>query len=262
MEKYGKIVMICGVGDDGMINFIIYEDEQKMREWYISIILKIVGRQNNAYRIIEIDRYDSKTMKRIKEACGKKIFILDIEVPGKSGLDLAREIRMGGDWLSQMIVVTSHDKMVNWSFRGKMLMLDFISKYSECEENLAEAIKLAYQILTTHKSMTFQLNGELYQVPYQDILYIEKNLDEVTSTIYTKESELEIKQGITSIMEFLQEDPRFMKTHRSCIVNLFNITSVDLVNNIIYFDHKSTPLLSRDKKKELKERISDNSVRV
>jgi len=66
-----------------MINFIIYEDEKKYRELYISIILKIIGRMQYAYKIIEIDKYDKTTMSKINKLVGKKIFILDIEVPGK-----------------------------------------------------------------------------------------------------------------------------------------------------------------------------------
>ena len=39
-----------------MLNFIIYEDEKKYREKYISIILKIVVSMKIAYRIIEIEK--------------------------------------------------------------------------------------------------------------------------------------------------------------------------------------------------------------
>ena len=61
-----------------MINFIIYEDEKKFREKYISIILKLIGGMKIAYRIVEIDHYDKKTMPLLKDLVGKKIYILDI----------------------------------------------------------------------------------------------------------------------------------------------------------------------------------------
>ena len=53
-------------------------------------------------------------------------------------------------------------------------------------------------------------------------------------------------------------DPRFMKTHKSCIVNLYNIDHVDLGNLIIFFNNKEqTSLFSRNYKKELQDRIME-----
>ena len=75
-----------------MVNFIIYEDDKSTRENYISIILKIMGNRKEQYSIIELDKYNSKVTKALN-VVGRKIFILDVEVPGKSGMDLAREIR-------------------------------------------------------------------------------------------------------------------------------------------------------------------------
>lgn len=53
------------------------------------------------------------------------------------------------------------------------------------------------------------------------------------------------------------EDPRFMKVHRSCIINLLNVKSYDITNNKIKFENKETDLIARDKKKELKEKLCE-----
>ena len=245
-----------------MINFIIYEDEKKYREMYISIILKIIGSMQFAYKITEIDKYDKTTMSKINKLVGKKIFILDIEVPGKSGLDLAREIRNSGDWNSQMIVATTHEQLKNATLTSRMLMLDFITKYFDLEDSLKDSLKLCLNILENHKSLNFQYNGELYQIPYNDILYIEKNVDDPYSTIVTKISTIEIKRMIGVLEKDLSDDSRFYRTHRSCIVNIDNITSVELKDNIIWFGKKSTMLLSRDKKAGLKELLENSGEKA
>jgi len=49
----------------------------------------------------------------------------------------------------------------------------------------------------------------------------------------------------------------FVKTHRSCIVNLNNIKHIDFENNIIAFVNKEIDLLSRAHKKNLKERMKE-----
>ena len=243
-----------------MINFIIYEDEKKYRELYISIILKVIGSLQYAYKIIEIDRYDRTTMSKINKLVGKKIFILDIEVPGKSGLDLAREIRNSGDWNSQMIVATTHEQLRNTTLTSRMLMLDFITKYYNLEDSLKECLKICINIVETHQSLNFQYNGELYQIPYNDILYIEKNVDDPYSTIVTRDKNIEIKRTMSTIENDLKEDERFFRTHRSCIINIDNVTSVELKDNIINFGKKSTTLLSRDKKGELKDLLGSKAI--
>lgn len=238
-----------------MINFIIYEDEKKYREKYISIILKLIGGMKLAYRILEFEKYDSTTLSKLKKITGKKIYILDIEVPGKSGLDLAREIRNSGDWLSPMIVVTTHDHLKNTAFTSKMLMLDFISKFYNCEESLKDTLKLSLDIIENHQSLNFQYNGELIQVPYNDILYIEKNVEDLYSTVVTANEKFTIKKSISSIEEELSQDTRFFRTHRSCIVNLDKVTSVELRACTIHFGNINIPLLARDRKSEFKARL-------
>ena len=242
-----------------MINFIIYEDDKKYRELYVSIILKVIGSMQYAYKIVEIDKYDKTTISKINKLIGKKIFIFDIEVPGKSGLDLAREIRHSGDWTSQMIVATTHEQLKNTTLTSRMLMLDFISKYYNLEESLKECLNICLDIIHTHKSLNFQYNGELYQIPYGNILYIEKNVDDPYSTIVTKDKDIEIKRTMSTIEKDLEEDKRFFRSHRSCIINLDNITSIELKDNIINFGNKSTSLLSRDKKSELKELLEEKA---
>lgn len=238
-----------------MLNFIIYEDEKKFREKYISIILKLIGGMKIAYRIVEFDHYDKKTIPQIKGLVGKKVFILDIEVPGKSGLDLAREIRNGGDWESPMIVITTHEQMKTAAFTSRMLMLDFISKFYNCDDNLRDTLKISLDIIKATPSLNFQYNGELVQIPYRDILFIEKNVDDLYSTVVTKSEKIKIKLPISTIEEELKKDSRFFRTHRSCIVNLDKITKVELKNCVMHFGDIESQLLSRDKKSELKIRL-------
>lgn len=238
-----------------MLNFVIYEDEKVFREKYISIILKLIGGMKIAYRIIEFDHCDKRTISQIKDIIGKKIFILDIEVPGKSGLDLAREIRNSGDWESPMMIITTHEQMKTAAFTSRMLMLDFISKFYNCEENLKEALKISLDIIKSTPSLNFQYNGELVQIPYRDILFIEKNVDDLYSSVVTKKEKMTIKLPISTIEEELKNDSRFFRTHRSCIVNLDKVTRVELRNCIIHFGDVETQLLSRDKKTELKIRL-------
>ncbi len=238
-----------------MINFVLYEDGKEMRERYKKIILKLIGPNNNNFKIIEIDKYNQEAEKKLSNIVGNKIYLLDVEVPGKSGLDLARKIRNDRDWDSQIIVITSHEQYSNIGYTSKLLMLDFISKYSNIEKELKETLGVAVGIFTKQKSITFTLNGELYKIPYNQILYIEKSLNNNNCKIVTNDGEYFTRDTIQHLEEILSNDQRFMKTHRSCIVNLSNVSSIDLANNIIFFPNKQIDLIARNKKRELKERL-------
>ena len=238
-----------------MINFIIYEDKEIIRSKYIKIIHKFMGKSDTAYKIHQFSSYSSLVKNFIKDNIGYNIYILDIEVPGKSGLDLAREIRASGDIDSQLIIVTAHKELLDNTFVNRSLVLNYVSKYDNCEENLISALTNAYINVTRHKSYIFKNDGELYRVPYNNILYFETGTEDGKVKIVTKNKLFKVKKTISSILEELN-DPRFMKTHKSCIVNLYNIEKVDLSNLIIYFEgNNKTDLLSRNYKKELQERI-------
>lgn len=239
-----------------MINFIIYEDDKITQKEYIKMINKIVLKQDISYQIIKINSYNDSTISLLKNLDGKKIFIIDIEVPGKSGLEFAREIRNNKDWSSPIIVCTSHKELKNTGFASRLLMLDFIYKDKLLLNNLEKSIEVAIGIINCHKSYNFRHNSEYYQVPYENILYIEKNLNDNYVTIFTKRSKYTVKETIINIFTILN-DKRFLKCSRSCIVNTDNILAIDFINNTIDFGGISTDLISRDGKKALRNFVKE-----
>lgn len=238
-----------------MVNFVIYEDREMIRKNYTRVIHKFMGHSDCSYKIHQFSTYTADVKKFIRNNKGHNIYVLDIEVPGKSGLDLAREIRAEGDNESQIIIVTAHKELLENSFTNRSLILNFVSKFENCEENLNTALTVAYTNLTRYKSYVFKNEGELYRVPFDDILLFEIEPGTSKVRITTRDKNFLVKKTISSIIEELH-DPRFMKTHKSCIVNLYNIEKVDLANLIIYFNNgMSTDLLSRNYKKEMQERL-------
>lgn len=238
-----------------MINFVLYEDKEIIRENYVKVIHKFMGRSDVSYKIYQFSAYNSDLSNYIKNKSGHNIYILDIEVPGKSGLDLAREIRATGDSESQLIVVTAHREMLENTFTNRSLILNFVSKFDNCEENLLSVLNDAYINITRYKSYVFKNDGELYRIPYDDILYFEAESQNGRINLVTKSKTYFVKKTMNNILKELH-DPRFMRTHKSCIINLYNVEKVDLINSVIYFSNNiETLLLSRNYKKEFQERL-------
>lgn len=237
------------------MNFILYEDAKEYTKRYKDVIHKLLGTTTLNYKITELNEYNETTKKELEKIEGNKIYILDIEVPGKNGLELARKIRKTGDWTSPIIIVTSHEEFKTVGYTAKILMLNFITKNNDLEKDLLETLEVALEINMSKKSLCYSNKGDLYHIPYQDILYIEKNLNDNMCTVITANNTYNIRETIINLEEKLSDDINFVKTHRSCIVNLKNIKYVDFENNIITFCNKEIDLLSRAHKKHLKERM-------
>ena len=62
---------------------------------------------------------------------------------------------------------------------------------------------------------------------------------------------------IGKIAEVAKLDDIFFQTHRSFVVNVNNVTSVDRTANMVFFEGDESCLLSRTRKKELLERLKN-----
>lgn len=237
------------------MNFIIYEDDFIFTDMYKSIIFKLMCNSNIDYHIIEFNSYDKKMIDCINKLKGSKIFILDIEVKGKSGFEVAKEIRDLKDYLSPIIIVTEHEEYCLVGYLRKILMLDFISKRKDLNTSLEESLQLALNIVDSRPSLKYSYRGESFRIYLEDILYIEKKLNDNNSIIVSKNGEFEIPRSISVLASELPKN-MFYKSHRSCLVNISNILFVDYDNSVISFGNIKTNLLSRSNRKGLKERIA------
>lgn len=237
------------------MNFVIYEDCKEYVAKYKNVINKLLGVTTLNYKIIEINEYNEKVKESLNKIEGNKIYILDIEVSGMTGLELARKIRKTGDWTSPIIIVTSHDEFKHVGYTAKILMLNFITKNEELEKDLSETLEVALEINMSKKSLCYTSKGDLYYIPYHDILYIEKSLNDNNCNVVTINNVYNIRKTIIDLEDKLSDDINFIKTHRSCIINLKNIKYIDFENNIIAFANKEIYLLARAHKKKLKERM-------
>lgn len=235
-----------------MINFIIYEDEEYFCKLYENVIHKFMGSSDDQYRIYRFAEYSQELMNFVKNLIGQNIYIFDIEVKGKSGLDLAREIRTFKKTMNdQIIIATAHQDLVQNAYHKKILMVDFISKFDALEECLILCFREIYEIFNSNKFLSYKQDSEIIRIPYNDILFIEKDTNDECLYIETINDKFKYRGSLPKIEVLLKDDKRFFKSHRSCIVNTFKIKKINPSIPAIYFENKMTNCLSRDKRKEL-----------
>lgn len=234
-----------------MINFIVYEKQIEFNDKYEIAILNFLGGRKEKFKILEYQKIT-------KEDYSRNIYILNSN-NNKELFDIATEIRENGDWHSQIILVGNFNNTNKEFFKNKLLILDYIEDDEQLTSNIKKALFLAYNILNCDSSLNFSLNGEIYRIPYSDILYIEKSNNQNYCIIHTEEDDFIIKDTINNLEEEL-DSTIFMKTHRSCIINLSKVRYYNYCDNIIVFDNIQVDMIAREKRQILKLRLIDEKI--
>lgn len=170
----------------------------------------------------------------IKNRDRKKIYILDDEVDGVSGLEVAIKIREH-DWDSIIILLINFSKHVSDVFSERIMALDIIFKDNSSNDRLIDDIKLAISIFAKQTFFTFKYNHIIYRIPYNDICYIEKESTVKRCIIHTMDDEYYITESVSSILSHLSSS--FCRIHQSCIINFDNVRKYNLSTNMIVFNN-------------------------
>ncbi len=236
-----------------MLNYIICDNNKQIVENVSGIIDTLMMKNNTDYRISKFYDYDDTFMKQMNTKGHNKIYVLDIEVNDKSGIDIARKIREK-DLHSAIIFLTSHGELAEYVVYNVISPLGFISKFDNYEEKLKRLINIAMQQLGTRSLLRFETAKMAYQIPLHDILYITHDSVDRKSIIVTEYTEFRVNKTLSEI--FKQLSSQFKYSHRACIVNMERITKVDTKNKLLVFDNGQTlDIISNNHKKELKEYV-------
>ncbi len=243
-----------------MVSFIIYDDDIHRRESYVKIIKRFLYTLRDKYKIYEYEKLDGNAQDELKRIEGARIYLINSDVENQSGLKLARGLRENEDFISPIIFLTAREKSELMDEIKNILFLDIIKIDDNIVQNLLSSLREAHRIVTRNSVYTFSSFDEVYRIPYNDIYYIAKNLNDDSVTIYTKDDTYLNYITIKKIEGVLKGDPRFFKSHRSCIVNLYNVSSYDKKSNVIIFNNgMKINLVSRQNKSLLSEKLKEFS---
>lgn len=220
-----------------MINFIICEDNKNDRDFTERLVTKYMMKNEMDYKIHMFDDYNKDFMKTMNKKLPCKIYILDIETPSGSGIDIARIIR-NKDIDSVIIFLTGHDDLCRVVAKKDFLFLTFINKFDDCETRLKQALGKALQVLKAKKSIRFKDGGCVYTIALDDILYVTKDSVERKSIIKTDYSEFKLNKSLTELIRMLNDN--FVQTHRACVVNTKRVVSYNKSKKLIVFDNGET----------------------
>lgn len=232
-----------------MINFIICDDVKQYRELVKNVISKYMMKNKLEYKTHVFNDYDNEFIKIVESKLPYKVYILDIETPTKSGIDIARIIRMH-DVDSVLIFLTGHQELGHIVMKNDFLFLSYINKFDNCENRLMKSLDKALKMFKIKRNIRFKDNGVVFTIPQDDILYITRDSVERKCIIVTDYNEFKVGKTLAEMEELL--DGNFVKTHRACLMNTKRIMSFSKSQKEVVFDNGMTSdLISTRFDKEL-----------
>lgn len=154
------------------------------------------------------------------------LILLDIELPGMSGIDFLEKIPV----LPQILFTTSHEDYAFQAFEYDVT--DYLKKPISIERfdrAIEKCIKVAERKqeqvdLSRAKEIYVKVDRKLVRVPFDEVLYFE-NAGDYISVVTTTDKYL-IYGTIKSLDQRLAY-PRFIKVHRSYIINLDYVKDIE-----------------------------------
>ena len=203
--------------EDKMLEFILVDDEKDMRDKERQIINDILLKTDLSYEIKEFSSLTNE-LKNVIISNNPKVYILDIDLNSKiNGLDIGKYIR-SYDWDSELLYITSHDRMFEKVFRNIYKVFDFIEKFDSLEERLKNDLNQIVLKKWDKKKFVYSNSRVTFEIFLDDILYLYRDTVERKIAIKTSTGNVFlVNKNINQIIEEL--DDRFIQVHRSCIVN-------------------------------------------
>lgn len=232
-----------------LVNVVICDDNDKDRKTVEIITKKFLDKNNRESNFYLFNDYNKDFYNIVNEKLPSKIYLLDIETPSASGIDIARNIRKK-DLDSIIIFLTAHEELGNIVLKNDLMFLSFINKFDDVESRLNISLKKALNILGKKQMIKIEDRNNTYTINLDDILYITKDSFERKTIIVTDYTEFKVNNSLSDIVSGL--DNRFVQTHRACYINNDRKVKIDKTNRIITFDTgKEIDLLSDKYKKEV-----------
>lgn len=166
------------------------------------------------------------------------IVLLDVQMPGITGIELAAHLMKEGESAPSIVFVSAHDEYALKAF--DVHALDYLLKPVRAAR-LAEALQrvralrlkalsqrdaisaTSSALQATRKHFSVQERGRLLLVPVADVIYLKAELKYVT--LRTRTQEYLIEESLTSIEEELAAT--FVRVHRNALVARNAIVGVE-----------------------------------
>lgn len=204
-----------------MLRIAICDDETEMVENHKTVVQDCLQKCNELGEIVTYTVPDNLFFDISEDQFYYDLILLDIEMPGCSGMELAGKIK---PFLPnvKIIFITSHIEYAIDAF--ELSIFRYVPKDS-LDVRMPAAVTDAIRLLSLEsgKVYTIQTNSRLEKIPYKDIIYIQR--EGKNSEIFYNEVSTKVRKSLQQVYDELEAE-EFIFTDRGCIVNILHVMQV------------------------------------
>lgn len=217
------------------MNIVLCEDDKVYRAYIRSVLEEYIKQRGyNAKLVLDTDN-PNDVIDYIKKNSVVTIYYLDIKLnQAMSGFDIAGIIRRK-DYLSHIIFITNYEDMMPITYEYKLEALDYIVKNDE--DNVRQRLQESLDFVEERQKngyvrcLNIRNKQKNLSIPFNEICYIE-------SIKSSHKLELYYDHGVFTFYGLLKDvekqlDDRFLRCHKSIIVNKDKIVAVDKKQRIL-----------------------------
>lgn len=218
------------------MNIVICEDEDLFRHKIELMTNSYIAKTNSNSSCVLSTGDGERVIDYVRTNRCLTIYFLDIQLGGRiNGFDIASEIRKN-DWNSSIVFITSYKEKITLTYDYKLELLDYIiktepeaveAKVHECMRIAESRQNVGYNGALTVLSKRFNTT-----IPFDEIYMIEVLKGTHKLLLHYSTGLFEFYSSINDILQKL--DNRFLRCHKSIIVNTDKIRTVDKKEHIIY----------------------------
>lgn len=215
-----------------MLNFVICDDNLNILDKF-SKMLESIFIQNGYEGKIGLTTTDVNELLNYVDNNKTDVLVLDINLKSnKTGLEIASLVRERNKNV-YIIFTTAHLEYAMMAYRFKTF--DYLAK-PVTSDRLEETITRLFEDVNGIPKKYIKINNNKTIIDSSEILFIKK--DGMKLLFHTKNRDYETYGSFNKIQEGLPSN--FVRTHKSFIVNVQNVTNVDAVADIISFSDGTT----------------------
>ena len=194
---------------------VVCDDEQADREQIITMTEQICSKEQINAEITGVTSAQ-ELLKQMKEGQRFDLFLMDVMMPGKDGMELARYLR-GRNIESSIVFISNNREMALQGY--EVSAARYLAKPLD-EERLREAVLFCYGQRPRNRELLLPTSGSMRKVSPKDIYYIE--ITGRKSRIREKTEEWDTSMSISELEELLTGQG-YIRCHQSFLVNCSHV---------------------------------------
>ena len=204
----------------------VCEDDRTIRETVCRFCDEILEEAGIPHEVTAFSRVEEA---EAALAAKKQIhlLILDIETGGKTGVELAQELRDRDDERS-ILFITGYEKYlpVGYDVRPVQFLLKPINW-----EKLKKAVLTDWRLHHSPRTLILQKGRQTVRIPFRTILYVEA-MENHRVKIGLEDGGEVFQYGLLELEQRLPAD-RFLRCHKSYLVNMDHVKSMEKTSFIM-----------------------------